>query len=423
MARKPWPPKVYPRRGKEIARVWVDGRPFDRTLGPVGSEQARQAYARLCAELSASGGLPPAPRCAGGGGVRTVGELTARFLACPHPQYQRANASGQGELANLRHALAAVNALHRDTPVERFGPRALAEVRAAMVRGSWPGHAGKGWSRKVANRMVTRVRTVWGWAVREELIPGTLWHALKSLRPLEVGELGAREYEDVPPVGPEAFAAACARLSPVVRAMAHLQILTGARPGEVCGLRPRDLEKAERVRVGRGVYLQTRGCWVYRPARHKNAWRGQSRIILFGPKAQAVLGPFLDRAADAHLFSPREATGARLADRRAKRKSRVQPSQVSRARPDAGRKPGDRYRPSSYARAVWYACRRAGLPKEEWWTPNQLRHAAASALISQFGADGWEIARMALGHRSLETTRKYAVDPLGKVVEALLKVG
>jgi len=51
---------------------------------------------------------------------------------------------------------------------------------------------------------------------------------------------------------------------------------------------------------------------LYRPHRHKTAHRGKDRIVTIGPKAQAVLKPFLGLSLTVYLFSPAEAEADRL---------------------------------------------------------------------------------------------------------------
>jgi hypothetical protein len=43
--------------------------------------------------------------------------------------------------------------------------------------------------------------------------------------------------------------------------------------------------------------------WEYRPAQHKTAWRGRGRVVVLGPKAQAVVKPLLTVDVQAYLFS------------------------------------------------------------------------------------------------------------------------
>ena len=61
----------------------------------------------------------------------------------------------------------------------------------------------------------------------------------------------------------------------------------------------------------------SRQVWEYRPASHKTEHRDKDRIILIGPKGQAVLREFLSEAlaadlgADAFVFSPVDAEAER----------------------------------------------------------------------------------------------------------------
>ena len=55
------------------------------------------------------------------------------------------------------------------------------------------------------------------------------------------------------------------------------------RPGEVVRLRPCDIDRSGDV-------------WTAELDDHKPAWRGKGRTIFIGPKGQAIIGEFLDRA-------------------------------------------------------------------------------------------------------------------------------
>ena len=70
----------------------------------------------------------------------------------------------------------------------------------------------------------------------------------------------------------------CPTCPPVVADMVRFQRLTGCRPGEVCQIRPCDVDRSGEV-------------WEYRPESHKTEHHGLERIIYIGPKAQDVLCP------------------------------------------------------------------------------------------------------------------------------------
>src|SRR5262249_23610652 len=142
--------------------------------------------------------------------------------------------------------------------------------------------------------------------------------------------------------------------------------------------------------------------WLYRPPHHKTAWRGRERVIALGPKAQAVIKPFLTLDTSASLFSPRRALAERAAVLRAKRKTRVQPSPQNPRKSRPRRAPGERYTVTAYATAVRRACVKAGVPQ---WHPGQLRHNHATAVRKTYGL---EAAQVALGHAQACITQVYA---------------
>jgi len=187
--------------------------------------------------------------------------------------------------------------------------------------------------------------------------------------------------------------------------MVQLQLLTGMRPGEVVSMRACDIEMSNAI-------------WVYRPPRHKIEHHGIQREILLGPRAQSVVRGFLSADARGYLFSPEQAEAERNAVRRAARRTPMTPSQARRrCRTKPKRAPGTRYTIEAYRRAVARACAKAGVPR---WSPNQLRHAHATALRKQ---SGLEAAQVLLEHARLETTQVYAERNRALAAEIIAKIG
>jgi integrase len=146
----------------------------------------------------------------------------------------------------------------------------------------------------------------------------------------------AREAEPVGPVPIEHVEAVLPRLPRPVAAMVRLQLLCGCRAGEVMVMRGCDLTPGDPV-------------WEYRPARHKNSWRGKGRVILLGPKAQEIVREFLKPDLTAYLFSPADVVEEMHARRRASRKSKPTPSELARrCEGTPGQKHNHRYRRGSY---------------------------------------------------------------------------
>jgi hypothetical protein len=199
--------------------------------------------------------------------------------------------------------------------------------------------------------------------------------------------------------------------------------------------------------------------WTYHPSRHKTQNRegAHERTVYFGPKAQAVLAPFLRPNLQEYLFSPAEAEAERRAKMHAERLEHGTPLSCGnrpgtnrRRRP--GRKPRDRYTVDSYRRAIAAGCETAfGMPAElreprtakqrreragedvaarrkaraEWyaahvWSPGQLRHNAGTRLRKEYGL---EAAQVILGHKTLTVTQVYAEKNVAAALKIMGEVG
>ena len=102
---------------------------------------------------------------------------------------------------------------------------------------------------------------------------------------------------------------------------------------------------------------------------------------------------------------------------RARRKSKVQPSQKNRRKKTPKRPPGDCYDRDSYRKAVQRAAKKAGVKS---WCPLQLRHTAATH-IRKLG--GIEDAQILLGHRDVKVTQVYAERDLTRGKEIARRYG
>jgi integrase len=204
--------------------------------------------------------------------------------------------------------------------------------------------------------------------------------------------------------------------------MVRLQRLVGCRPGEICRLRPCDTDRSDAV-------------WVYRPFQHKTKHRGHNRLIFIGPQAQEILGPYMLRDPDAYCFAPAESERNRLKQKHAARKTPLSCGN----RPGSNRvrkriRPvGQRYSASAYARAVLRACDLADRAAHkaapsiavedrvvDRWSPNQLRHAAATEIRRRFGL---EAAQVVLGHSRADVTQVYAERDNGLAAKIMSEVG
>ncbi len=169
----------------------------------------------------------------------------------------------------------------------------------------------------------------------------------------------------------------------------------------------------------RTIDINTQGrIWEYRPHSHKTEHHHKVRVVYLGPYAQEVVKPWLRTDLHAYLFSPREGRAWHQA-RRARNRKTPSPANrpPNRAKTTPKRAPGECYTNHSYAHAIQRACDRAGVPV---WSPNQLRHNAATRIRAAYGI---EAARIILGHSSAVTSKIYAeIDP-EKAKEIMEKIG
>ena len=116
--KKEWPPPIRQRGGNDVVRIRSAGGTVRQvTLGPEGSEQSRQEYARILAEIEAHG----APIHAGES--LTVAELAVRYLR--HCRAEKEHRSAERAVRAFRE----VCRLYGRTRADEFGPLALVAVR------------------------------------------------------------------------------------------------------------------------------------------------------------------------------------------------------------------------------------------------------------------------------------------------------
>lgn len=269
--RKPTPSYLIHRQSGRARAVWTDstGTRQQKLLpGAYNSEESRTAFARLQLELAAAPHLSTTTQPTS----VSVNEVLLAFMNWAATHYQTPAGEPTTEIGELKWSIRPVRELYGETSVAEFGPRALGAVRQHMI--------GLKWCRTLINRRIDRVKRVFKWAASEELVPVTVYQALRTLTGLRKGRTEARESEPVKPVDPAHVNVTLPFLTPHLRCMAELQRLTGMRPGEVCQLRLCEVDR-------------TGDLWLFRPAQHKTAHHGKTRVIFFGPRAQAVIMEFL----------------------------------------------------------------------------------------------------------------------------------
>lgn len=395
-------------KARSCAVVTINGK--DHYLGEYDTPESWEKYHRLVAEWFATRDLPPIPAEPVAAPL-TVEELLLAYWRYVQ-QYYVKDGKPTSEQDTIRQALRFVRKLYAATPAAEFSTLALKAIRQAMinhpvtrkvkVRDPKTGKVvrdpktGKprtevkvyhnGLARRHINKQVGRIKRMFGWAVEENLVPVEVHQALARVKGLRKDKTAAREKSDVRPVPEAHVQAVMPRVPPTIQTMIAVQRLCGGRPQDLVEMKPKDIDRSSPI-------------WEFRPGRHKSEHRGRGRIVFLGPRAQALLQPYLENLRpDEYVFSPIRAENARLT---ALRQERGLP--VGKPSRDRGKwSLRDHYDVASYRRAIRRACKKVGIPI---WFPLQLRHSAGTAIRQRFGL---EASQAVLGHAELGVTQVYA---------------
>jgi len=339
-------PRIQEHHGYD--RIWYRDRYYH--LGKSGSKEAKASYLRLLAVWAED---PFAvPRTADD---YLVVELFRDYLATdPAERFQVARAR---DIFGI---------LHAETSVREFGSVELTAWQRWLCDRKHP----KGerlYSKGYVTKLVGIVRRVYRWGVANRNIPPSQFEAMRAVRGPRPGQvrLGKR----VTAVSDEHFTAAVLELPEAARGLICLIRHTGARPGELFGLRPCDVDPSD---------------WAYVPASHKTGHRGHERVIYFGRIARLILARNAPQDDDRPYFTHRF---------------------------------GGIYNRNSLRLALGRACARAGVPK---WTAYQCRHARLTEVRNALGI---EAAQAVGGHKSARMTEHYTQTRLDLAAKAAAESG
>jgi integrase len=261
----------------------------------------------------------------------------------------------------------------------------------------------------MVNDYTRRIVTMFHWGVSEEYVKSDIAAALKTVKTLQEGYPGTFDHEEREHVPDDVVKRTLPFMPPTLRAMVQIQRMTGCRPSEIFNMRVGQIDRNSDPEL-----------WLYRPAHHKTEKKTKrKKIVPLGKPEQELIAPYLvGKSPESAVFSPRIAMEDRNTEKRENRKSKITPSQTARDKTRAAKptRYSEFYNRYSYRQAIEYAIEKGNrhLPdgaKIPYWTPYQLRHAAATALELESDI---EDAQILLDHESPNTTARYTKKRLEK---------
>lgn len=248
------PPKYRRHKSSNQAIIHFGGRRV--YLGPYGSEKSYRRYQQLLGEWQAQRQLerPVEPKLTAD--EKRLQAITADSLRQKFKQrlkvsvyelivtyerhadeYYRKHGKVTRKAELIKEVLAPLGKKHGRDNVDDFGPVDLDNFRDDLITDF-------DWSRKHINKQIVRVIAMFKWGAKKEICSGDLCTQLMALGGLKKGRSKARETAGVSCVEDVVMEKTLPYLPEIVADMVRFQRLTGARPGEICAIRPGDIDPA-----------------------------------------------------------------------------------------------------------------------------------------------------------------------------------
>ena len=345
--------------------------------------------------------------------VLSVGQLYETYYGCVKKQ-KTPGRTGQydGDITKLEQLKKFMDPCW-NLRVGRFNLDHLLAVRQAMVAFRYFKDKARAkplaYKRLSVNAMIKHVQRMFLWGLRRGYAGQLQCNILSELRPLRRGHAELLEHSNRRPVTRDEVDKVKLAMTPTLADAMEMLWQTGARPGEITRMRPRDIDRADKR------------CWIYVPGSeegpvggHKTAGYDLARLIPINKACREILlRRVTDWASKGTIFSPEQSVKEKQARDYANRRTPLScgNSPGMNRKPNPMVKPGKQYKPSAFSTAFRKACSRAGVDP---FTPYDLRHTASTRIRARASKDE---AQMLLGHTNPKTTEGYLLEEKQEVIK------
>ena len=267
-------------RDREQSFSWHNGKRYYH--GRWGSPEAAESYRRFRIAL-----LEGSPLLFQNGktGDALISELAAGFI-----QHAESRNMDKADVGHFKTTIGYLVEVYGGLSVNEFSPRKLKTVRNLMVKAGTL-------SRRMINKYVGKIRTIFKWGIEEEVVNPNVEHALRAVNALRKGEQGTFDKPPRKNVPDDVVERTLPFLSPTVSAMVQLQRMVGMRPSEIFRMRVGDIDRG-----------RDNGLWYYMPGSYKTEQYVGAIEFPLGEDEQKLIAPYLEgKKPSESVFSPRQA--------------------------------------------------------------------------------------------------------------------
>ena len=232
---------------------------FDRkdiVLGQWNTKTSKQEYQRAIGEWLAAGKVSTKQN------VITVSEICVDYTKASKKRYQDQDGKPTEEFKTVQRIMRQLRSNYGGTDASEFKALRFKAIRQVIAENGLSENNPAPICRHVVNKYCRHIIRAFKLAAENEKLQPENYQSMKAVETLKKGSTTAHETDPIKPIEEELVEKTLQHLHGIAADMVRIQLLTGMRPGELCQLRPTDIDRSGEI-------------WVFTPAHHKKEHRDQ----------------------------------------------------------------------------------------------------------------------------------------------------